>query len=160
MDTVKIARRRFGRGGNGLQLLSRRLGYQPPIAHRALADCLTTFQVFEKMLEPAGGWGITLCDAIIMQGGPMSLLPTSPRESLLPLELEEALEQRCCVMMEYLDSNKNRTQRIIEPIEVRRFNGELVLIAYCQLRNDKRNFKIGRIVSLSRLTDVPKSVVS
>src|SRR5215210_5584159 len=42
LDTVRIARRRFGRGGNGLQQLAPRLGYQPGVAHRALADALTT----------------------------------------------------------------------------------------------------------------------
>ncbi len=34
-DTVRIARRRFGRGGNALQKLSRRLGVTPTVAHRA-----------------------------------------------------------------------------------------------------------------------------
>ena len=34
MDTVRIARRRFGRGGNGLQVLCRRLGYEPTVTHR------------------------------------------------------------------------------------------------------------------------------
>jgi DNA polymerase III epsilon subunit family exonuclease len=158
MDTVRIARRRFGRGGNGLQMLCRRLGYEPPAAHRALADAITTFHVFEKMIEPIGGWGMNLCDAILLQGGPMRLLPDTSRASILPLELEEALDQKCCVMLEYLDASQNRTQRIIEPIEVRRFNGELVLIAHCQLRNDRRNFKVERIVRLIRMQDV-QSVV-
>jgi DNA polymerase III epsilon subunit-like protein len=154
MDTVRIARRRFGRGGNGLQVLCRRLGYEPPVAHRALADAITTFHVLDKMLEPIGGWGMSLCDAIIMQGGPMSLPAANSRQSLLPLELEEALEQKCCVVLEYLDAHENRTQRVIEPIEVRRFSGELVLIAHCQLRNDRRNFKVARIVRLIRMQDM------
>jgi DNA polymerase-3 subunit epsilon len=160
LDTVKIARRRFGRGGNGLQALCRRLGYEPPIAHRALADVITTFHVLNEMLAPVGGWQLTLCDTILLQGGPMSLLPASPRESLLPLELEEALEQGCCVMMEYLDANARKTQRIIEPLEVRRFQGELVLIANCQLRNDRRTFKVERIVRLTRLNDLSENVIS
>ncbi len=41
------------------------------------------------------------------QGGPMGLLPVSPRESLLPLEIEEALEQRGVVLMEYLDARQS-----------------------------------------------------
>jgi len=153
IDTVRIARRRFGRGGNGLQSLCRRLGYEPSIAHRALPDVTTTFHVLDKLLEPVGGWGISLCDALTQQGGPMRLLPENPRESLLPLELEEALEQRCPVMMEYLDANQRRTQRVIEPIEIRRYKGELMLVAHCRLRNDRRNFKLERIVQLSKLPD-------
>jgi len=153
LDTVRIARRRFGRGGNGLQTLCRRLGYQPDAAHRALADVITTCQVFDRLIEPVGGWQISLCDAIAQQGGPMGLLPAGPRPSLLPLELEEALAQRSPVMLEYLDANQNRTRRIIQPIEFRRFRGELVLVAHCQLRNDRRHFKLERIVQLTRVSD-------
>jgi DNA polymerase III epsilon subunit family exonuclease len=152
MDTVRIARRRFGRGGNGLQSLAPRLGYIPPVAHRALPDSITTYHIFNALMESAGGWGMSLCDAIIQQGGPMGLLSSNPRQSPLPLELEEALEQHCPVMMEYVDASDHRTQRVIQPIEVRRYRGELMLVAHCQLRDDRRHFKIERIVSLTRMT--------
>lgn len=150
-DTVRIARRRFGRGGNGLQRLAPRLGIVPNIAHRALSDAQTTAAVLEKLIEPCGSWSMCLCDLMREQGGPMNLAPASARENLLPLELEEALEQKCCVMMEYLDANEHRTERVIEPLEVRRKNGELLLVAHCQLRNDRRTFKLERIIQLTRL---------
>jgi len=150
LDTVRIARRRFGRGGNGLGNLASRLGISPTARHRALADAVTTHQVFEKLLEPVGGWNCCLCDAIVQQGGPMGLMPASSRESELPLEIQEALEQRGQVLLDYLDAREQRTQRIVEPIEVRRFRGELVLVAHCQLRNDRRTFKLERIVSVLR----------
>jgi DNA polymerase III epsilon subunit family exonuclease len=153
LDTVRIARRRFGRGGNGLQILSRRLGVIPTMAHRALADAQTTAGVMEKLCEPVGGWGMCLCDAMREQGGPMGLMPASPRESLLPLELEEALEAKKPVMMEYLDGNEQRTQRVIEPISVKRRAGELILIAHCQLRQAQRTFKLERIVQMTRIEE-------
>jgi predicted DNA-binding transcriptional regulator YafY len=53
--------------------------------------------------------------------------------------------------MEYLDAQANRTQRLIEPLHVRRSNGELMLIAHCHLRNDRRTFKLERIVRLTRI---------
>jgi DNA polymerase III epsilon subunit-like protein len=151
LDTVRIARKRFGRGGNGLQQLAPRFGIQPTAAHRALADAQTTALLFEKLLEPAGGWGMMLCDAMAQQGGPMRLLPAAPRESVLPLELEEALELQCPVRMEYLDANQNRTHRTINPLNVRRVGGELLLVAHCHLRNDRRTFKLDRIVQLTRV---------
>ena len=151
LDTVRIARKRFGRGGNALQLLAPRLGFQPTIAHRALADDQTTAFVFEKLMEPVGGWACCVCDAIREQGGPMGLMPASPRESLLPLALEEALEQRCAVMMEYLDARQNRTHRLVEPLSVRRSGGELLLVAWCHMRNDRRTFKLERIVQMTRV---------
>ena len=48
--------------------------------------------------------------------------------------------------MEYLDARQKRTQRVIEPLQVRRRSGELLLVAHCQLRNDRRTFKLDRIV--------------
>jgi DNA polymerase III epsilon subunit family exonuclease len=159
LDTVRIARRRFGRGGNGLQTLAPRLGVFPSVAHRALADAQTTAGVFEKLMEPAGGWRICLCDAIREQGGPMGLLPASPRESLLPLELEEALEQRKPVRMIYLDAQQSRTERVIQPMHVRRTHGELMLVAHCHLRGEQRTFKIERIVQLIR-AEFPETAAS
>jgi predicted DNA-binding transcriptional regulator YafY len=103
------------------------------------------------MLEPLGCWQMCLCDAIAQQGGPMGLLPVSPRESLLPLELQEALEQGGRVMMEYVDGDERRTQRVIEPLQIRRFKGDLTLVAHCHLRNDRRTFKVERIVHLTKI---------
>jgi DNA polymerase-3 subunit epsilon len=151
LDTVRIARRRFGRGGNGLQVLSRRLGIEPVAAHRALADAQTTALVFDRLMEPVGGLGVSLVDAITQQGGPMGVVPASPRENPLPLELQEALEQKSAVMMEYVDAREQRTHRIIEPLEIRRFNGEITLVAHCHLRKDRRTFKLDRIVQLTRV---------
>jgi DNA polymerase III epsilon subunit family exonuclease len=152
MDTVRIARKRFGRGGNALQLLAPKLGVHPNVAHRALADAQTTALVFERLMEPVGGWNLCLCDALREQGGPMGLLPVNPRESsLLPLELEEALEQRKPVRMVYLDGRQKQTERVIEPLQVRRYSGELMLVAHCHLRNDRRTFKLERIVTLTRI---------
>ena len=158
LDTVRIARQRFGRGGNGLQRLAPRLGVEPTAAHRALADAITTAGVFERLLEPVGGWEMCLCDAIAQQGGPMGLLPASPRESLLPLELAEALEQRTQVRMEYLDADQQRTQRLISPLRLRRKNGELRLVAHCHLRNEPRSFKLDRIVRLIPPDEEPSHV--
>ncbi len=149
LDTVRIARKRFGRGGNGLQRLAAFFNYQPDAAHRALADAKTTGFILEQLLTPAGGWETCLCDAMTAQGGPMALLPKNRRESLLPLELAEALEQKKPVRMEYLDAANRRTFRVIEPLEVRRYKNELTLIAHCQLRNDRRTFKLDRIVALA-----------
>jgi DNA polymerase III subunit epsilon len=85
LDTVRIARRRFGRGGNSLGPLSRRLGIEPVAAHRALADAMTTYLVFKELLSPVGGWDLTLADAFINQGGPMHLESEEPDLQLSPL---------------------------------------------------------------------------
>jgi DNA polymerase III epsilon subunit family exonuclease len=73
LDTVRIARRRFGRGGNSLLPLSQRLGIEPNGAHRALADARTTAALLKRLLAPVGGLQLTLADAIGIQGGPIGL---------------------------------------------------------------------------------------
>jgi DNA polymerase III epsilon subunit family exonuclease len=152
-DTVRIARRRFGRGGNSLPVLSRKLGVDPVVSHRALADAVTTAGVFDKLLEPVGGYNLSLCDTFAQQGGPMDLARSGSAANLLPLELEEALEAQKPVMMEYLDARGARTHRAIKPLHVRRAKGELLLIAHCHLREDRRTFKLDRIVRLTRLEE-------
>lgn len=142
LDTVRIARRRFGRGGNGLGRLAARLEVPVTTAHRALADAETTAMVLERLLTPVGGWGLMLADAIVQQGGPMPFVPAQT-QSALPLEIEEALESKSPVVMEYLDAREQRTKRSIVPLRVKRFNGELVMVAHCQLRDAQRTFKSG-----------------
>jgi DNA polymerase III subunit epsilon len=153
-DTVRIARRRFGRGGNSLPVLSRRLGVEPEKSHRALADAVTTAAVFERLLEPVGGFGIQLCEALSQQGGTLEVKRVESK-SILPLELEEALELGRPVMMHYLDARGLQTERRIQPLHVRRHNGDLLLVAYCHLREDRRTFKLERIIRLVRETELP-----
>ena len=152
LDTVRIARRRFGRGGNGLQKLSRRLGVEPTDAHRALADAVTTGQVLEILLEPWGGFGCTLLDALQAQGGPMRLESDDEPAAELPAELATALECRGCVRLIYLDARRKESVRTVEPIEVRHFRGTSTLIAHCHLRGDRRTFKLDRIVRVEPAT--------
>ena len=155
LDTVRIARRRFGRGGNGLQVLSRRLGVVPTTAHRALADAETTGQVLEKLLEPQGGFNCPLVNALQAQGGPMEFEPkvAEADDGDLPFELVQAIETRGVVEMVYLDARRKESRRTISPIEVRRFRGTATLVAHCHLRNDRRTFKLDRIVRLSKVVD-------
>ena len=45
------------------------------------------------------------------------------------------------------------SSRVIRPLQIRRLGGEMVLIAHCELRNDRRNFKLDRIVQLRRMVE-------
>ncbi len=156
LDTVKIARRRFGRGGNGLSRLAARLMVPQTTAHRALADAETTAGVLDRLLAPVGGWAMMLCDALVQQGGPIAFKPADRTRSL-PWELDEALESQLPVMMEYLDGDQNRTRRVISSMHVKKLNGELLLVAHCQLRQAQRTFKVERIVSVTKIEAEPSA---
>jgi len=150
LDTVRIARRRLGRGGNGLQRLAARLGVVPTTAHRALADCHTTAGVFERLIEPIGSWNLTLADTFVAQGGVMSVTSKKQTEAILPLELEEAMEQRGVVEIDYLDASYRRTTRLVEPVRLKKQGSDVVLVAHCRMRNELRHFKLDRIVKIVR----------
>lgn len=186
VDTVRLCRKRFGRGGNGLQSLAERLELKDAAhrPHRALCDAAVTGRLFERLIEPprpvaapavapalfapepqpapepkpapaqsAGpslrGWDTPLVDLIQAQGGPMRL-EGSAKKGALPLELEEALDRKRPVLMEYMDAMDRSTSRVITPLEVRKFRGELILLAHCALRGERRSFKLARIVRLSK----------
>lgn len=163
LDTVRIARKRFGSGGNGLQKLAARFGCADTTAHRALADAQTTFKVFCELVGPLGGKEIVgglfevggwkdamLADVIIGQGGPMKLEGVQ-KKGALPYEVEEALERGGPVEMEYVDVKEERSVRVVTPIEVRKFRGEMILLAWCAMRQERRTFKLSRIVRLTKV---------
>jgi DNA polymerase-3 subunit epsilon len=150
LDTVRLARRIFGRGGNGLQKLAARLGINVDTAHRALADCHTTAGVFREMLEPLGGGRMSLADVILLQGGPCAFKPAPP-EIDLPIELQEAMMSGAQVRMIYLDARNARTERVVVPIGLGRPGRERCLTAFCTLRGDQRSFKLSRIVEVTRI---------
>ena len=149
LDTVRLARRVFGRGGNGLQKLAVRLGIKVDTAHRALADCHTTAGVFREILEPLGGGRMTLADVILLQGGPCGFNCVPPAIDL-PLELQEALASGSHVKMIYLDARNARTERVVVPIGLSKPGPERCLTAFCTMRGDQRSFKVSRIVEVMR----------
>jgi DNA polymerase III epsilon subunit family exonuclease len=74
LDTVRIARKQLGRGGNGLQKLAARFGVEVATAHRALADCFTTAAVFERLIPSACCWDLSIDQVLTLQGGEIRTL--------------------------------------------------------------------------------------
>ncbi|MGF1633570.1 MAG: exonuclease domain-containing protein [Phycisphaerae bacterium] len=155
LDTVRIARKLFGRGGNGLQRLAARLGGSPSTAHRAMADCETTLFVLRQMLTPLGGFKLPLVDVLGLQGGAISAaaaVPAGRDVVTLPLELQEALTAKQPVEMVYLDARHRRTVRCVVPLSVSSRSGSAMLVAFCQLRNEQRTFRMDRVVGFRALS--------
>jgi DNA polymerase III epsilon subunit family exonuclease len=158
LDTVRIARKLFGRGGNGLQKLATRLGCPAVTAHRALADCVTTYHVLRLMLEPLGGFDIPLRQVLELQNGNVRV-PTKASEQVLPADLAEALAYGKVVKIEYLDTRNAKTVREIRPVNLRRSPSGGTLIAHCLMRDAQRTFKLERIISVEMVeTEEPPIV--
>lgn len=150
LDTVRLARKTFGRRGNGLQKLAARLCIDVGTAHRALADAITTAEVFNRIVAPCGGYDLRLADVIAMQGGPCRFFAES-HEATVPVGLEEAIRRHDYVRMIYLDTRNNRAERIVIPLEICRLRNGASLIAFCTRYRERRSFQLGRIVAVMRL---------
>lgn len=149
LDTVRLARKVFGRGGNGLQKLAARLNLRVDSAHRALADAITTARVFDHILSTRGADGLLLADVISLQGGPCRFFGHAAAE--LPVGLDDAIRRRDYVRMIYLDTKNNRTERIVMPLEIRTTRLSTTLCAFCTRHQERRTFELARIVALMRI---------
>lgn len=147
LDTLSLARRQFGRSGNGLQRLAERLEVKVDTAHRALADCLTTAAVLDKMLSVVDGWNLPLSRVIAMQGGPAKPIENPNRKRIVSDEVSVALVAGQRVNITYLDATQSQSRRTITPMYVRRVRGTQTLFAWCHLRNEQRTFKLDRIIA-------------
>lgn len=142
VDTLAIARR-YGRfHSNSLEAIAYQLGLNPTASHRALADALTTFEVWQYFNHSLG-----------IETG--QLIQTLPPEQTLPIEiqipplLQDALQNQRDVEIVYVDRSGTPTRRLIRPQEVFVAVEAVYLVAYCHLRQDKRHFRLDRIVSIS-----------
>ncbi len=150
IDTVRLARKTFGRGGNGLQKLAARLNIRVDSAHRALADAITTAHVFDHILASHGAYDLILADVIALQGGAAKYFGQAPAAHL-PIGLEDAIRRQDHVRMVYLDTKNNRCERIVVPLEVRTIRKAVSLSAFCTLHQERRTFEVARIVALTRI---------
>lgn len=64
-------------------------------------------------------------------------------------DLQRAISERKCVEIQYSTASQESTTRTIEPLGMVYYGGYWHCIAHCQLRNDKRDFRADRILSLT-----------
>ena len=64
------------------------------------------------------------------------------------MQIQSAIIHFQVIKIDYLSSNKKQTTRNIEPFAIYSINGNFLLIAFCRLRNDFRNFRIDYIEKL------------
>jgi len=64
------------------------------------------------------------------------------------IQIQSAIIHFRVVKIEYLSSERKETSRTIEPFAIYSIHGNFLLIAFCRLRSDFRNFRIDFIKSL------------
>lgn len=68
-----------------------------------------------------------------------------------PLLIRRAIRQRLKVRAVYTDRSGHVSERVIWPFAIGYFSGEIILAAWCELRNDFRHFDVSRLDGLDLL---------
>jgi DNA polymerase-3 subunit epsilon len=147
IDTLALAQAWYRFSHNSLEAIAAELGLNNDVRHRALADVLTTWQIWQRFIA----------DKHVE--GPLTLahvMHPNDRRSAAELEvltdtLQAALVAKSLLNLRYKASNAEETQRVIQPLELQYERGYSYLRAYCQLRQDERHFRLDRIMELEPL---------
>ena len=90
-----------------------------------------------------------------------AMLPARPAEPVVchsddPLDIvRTCIEAECRLHLDYRDAKGRPSARIVWPIELYRYDDSGMIAAWCESRNDFRNFRIDRIQSLHPLDRYP-----
>ena len=105
--------------------------------------------IFLKCLDTMGGADqLTLEDVLAVNGPGLDWEPDeiTVDESYLPLK--EAIKSGESLEIEYQDARGNITIREITPLSIGLMRNTPVLEAFCHYRQDKRNFRLDRIIEM------------
>ncbi len=153
IDTLAIARRYYNFPSNSLGEIAKYVGVIVDRQHRALADVMTTKDIFDFFLKDLSERGIRLKrlkDILKLQGKSVEL--RSSKELVLPTEIEQALRDRGKLEIKYLSAYKEETSvRVIEPFDISVSNANTYIHAYCHLRKERCTFRLDRILAFKAL---------
>jgi predicted DNA-binding transcriptional regulator YafY len=67
--------------------------------------------------------------------------------------IRTAIRERRKVHIDYMDAQGSLSERAIWPVAIAYYHGLRLLVAWCELRNDFRNFRVDRIRALTILAE-------
>jgi DNA polymerase III epsilon subunit family exonuclease len=106
--------------------------------HRALGDARTTAEVFIKMADNLNLWSEKVSKLEMLSEHPK-------RKDVHPLILN-ALSEHKRISISYETAKGSISQRIVRPIRLTEDNR--MLVAFCFLSEDRRNFRLDRIIDI------------
>ncbi|MHB9155109.1 MAG: exonuclease domain-containing protein [Endomicrobiales bacterium] len=151
IDTLKIARQHFDFPSNSLGNIAAYLEIDVKEKHRAMADVYTTHKIFSYFWSELNAQGIEQIDQLLTSH---IWFPRSGRREVLNLPplLEEAIRSGRNVYLSYLSRNGEETKRVVRPIKIINRFDYLCLEGFCQLRNERRTFRLDRIIKMKILS--------
>jgi hypothetical protein len=162
VDTLALARRCYTFPSNKLGDVARALGIKTVGLHRALADATITWHVLKRFLWDLQSQGVsTLADLLAKQGSltPMSGWRMSPAlmewdgaefcpiQGLPPL-IEQAVRTHSPLRIRYTGSDGHESERVVQPRKITLREQATYLVAFCNLKQEERVFRLDRTVVL------------
>lgn len=149
VDTLALAQAWYHFSHNSLEAIASELRLSNAIRHRAMADVLTTWEIWQCFIAER------------QTSGPLTLAHMMhPNDSRSMAELEaltttlyEALAAQWPLRLRYKAGNAKETERVVLPLELQYAYGHSYLRAYCHMRQDERHFRLDRILALERLSE-------
>jgi proteasome accessory factor C len=115
----------------------------------AQADEMTAIDRALAKIESAAGDAAALSGAVEVQPVPTPEAEQSVRESL-----RDALAARTQIQITHVSAARDvSTTRTVDPLEVVQWQGHTYLHAWCHLAEDRRTFRLDRIVEVTVLAD-------
>lgn len=144
-DTLALAQAWYTFSHNSLEAIAAAFGLNNDVRHRALADVLTTWQIWQRFITDK------------RDEGPLTLahvMYPHDRRSIAEIEalnttLQAALDTYQPLQLRYKASNAEETQRVVQPLGLQYEHGYAYLHAYCQLRQEERHFRLDRIMEVA-----------
>ena len=148
IDTLLLSRAYYDFPSNSLSNVADSLGIKKTNLHRALGDAKLTSQVFHVFLKDfKERMGITtLSELLELHGG--GLVFPIYGEIILPPEIEEVMKNKQKLKIRYVSKKGKETVRTVKPIEIIPYKDYTYLIAHCLLRNERRTFRLDRIIEM------------
>ncbi len=148
-DTLALAQARYRFRHNSLGAIASELGIIPTTLHRAMADVLVTWQVWQRFV------------ADMRQAEPVTLahvLYPNSRRSVdefvaMVTALQEAIPTGKPLQLRYQPEKAAATVRVVQPLEVYYDRGHGYMRAFCHLRQEERHFRLDRITELKGLSE-------
>ncbi len=150
LDTCAIPKRMFpGFYSYSLENLASSLHIKSKEFHRALTDAKACMEIFIKCLNEMGALHqLTLQDILDVNGPVLYFDPgeIALDEALIPLK--EAMKSGNPIEIVYQDARGTITTRQVTPLYLGHGRSTAILEAFCHVRQDKRNFRLDRILEI------------
>lgn len=147
VDTLALAQVWYSFPHNSLAAIAAALDIDTDVHHRAMADVLTTWQVWQHFIAAKRQEGRLTLASVMHPRNPHS----TEKLEKLTLTLQQALRASRPLQLRYKAGNAQETRRVVQPLEVHYERGYGYLRAFCHMRQGERHFRFDRIVELTLL---------